>query len=58
MSVVVNEFDVVPAAAGGEPAPRRARLQARRSRLSPAAVGEVERALKLRTERRQRLEAY
>jgi hypothetical protein len=59
MSVMVNEFDVVPAAPKTEPAPPPAAPPpGTADRLSPAAKADLERALRIRAERRQRLEAY
>lgn len=58
MSVVVNEFDVVSAAPGTEPAPPAAPPSGTADKLSPAAMADLERALRVRAERRQRLEAY
>jgi len=57
MSVVVNEFDLVPAAAptgqesapAASPAPRR---------VSPSTIADVDRAQRVRVERCRRLEAY
>ncbi|MDQ1740637.1 MAG: hypothetical protein QOE53_2289 [Pseudonocardiales bacterium] len=58
MTVVVNEFDVVPLAPArdaAEPAPAG---PAETGRLSPASTAELERAVLVRAERRERLEAY
>jgi hypothetical protein len=58
MSVVVNEFDVVPAAPPSEPAPAPTTPPEPPARLSPAAMTDIERTTRVRTERQRRLEAY
>jgi hypothetical protein len=56
MAVVVNEFEVVPAAEETPPAPRPA--EERRPAAPPQSLHEeIERTLRTRAERRARLEA-
>jgi hypothetical protein len=57
MSVVVNEFDVVPAAPPSEPAPAPTTAPEPTRRLTPDAMAGVERALRVRMDRQRRLEA-
>jgi hypothetical protein len=57
MSVVVNEFDVVPAPPTDESMPAVTPPEPP-ARLTPAALADLDRAMRVRTERQRRLEAY
>ena len=51
MSVVVNEFDVVPAAPASEPTPTPAAPPEPPARLTPAPMADVDRTMRVRAER-------
>ena len=57
MAVVVNEFEVVPTPAEPPPAPRAAAEERPPSVPPPSFHEEIERTLRVRAERKARLEA-